>query len=426
MNDCVVITGSGAFCSLGRTTSEIWDAIVSGKSGVRPIQGFDVQGFDCKVAAQAECPDPADLGIHPRDVRIMDKHSLMLMKCTQDAFTHARLNTQSIAPEDIGFFAGMGMVDYNVESLLPAVLKSIDTVGKIDYDAFYSYGFKEIYPLWPLLMLNNISFCQVSINLQIKGENSVFSPAADSGAQAIAEGFKTSSDKKARVVLAGGVSEKVSPLSLARAHLTGILNVKDGASEATCRPFNANRQGTILGEGCGILAMELRSSADNRGVPYSAKIGGYGFAFETNDDGPGSTATAISRSMNDALDRAGMSPSEIDVVIANGDGMVTGDKNEIAAIHEVFSDTIHDVTVFSSKGALGHLLAGAPAIDTILGIHMVKNGTIPATLNSDPYHDTIQFNVFNRDLTNVRLKKIMINCQSHEGQSASFIIASTD
>ena len=195
----------------------------------------------------------------------------------------------------------MGMVDYDVESLLPAVLKSLDSEGSINYDAFYSDGYKEIYPLWPLSMLNNISFCQVAINLDIKGENSVFSPAADSGAQAMIEGFNTVLDKKARVVLAGGVSEKVSPLSLARSHISGAVNIEDDANEAACRPFSSNRKGTILGEGCGIVAMELRSSADDRGVPYSSKITGYGFAFEGNDDASGPSSHAISRSMKTPL-----------------------------------------------------------------------------------------------------------------------------
>ena len=426
MDDCVVITGAGAVCSIGNSVAKIWDNLLNGKSGIRSIESFDAEGFDCKVAAQADCLDPAEMGIHPRDARIMDKHSLMLMKCTQDAFNQANLDTQSITPEDIGFFAGMGMVDYDIDSLLPAVLKSIDSAGKIDYDAFYSDGYKEVYPLWPLSMLNNISFCQVSINLDIKGENSVFSPAADSGAQAVVEGFNTVLDKKARVVLAGGVSEKVSPLSLARAHLSGVVTIEDDANEAACRPFSSNRRGTVLGEGCGIVAMELRSSADDRGVPYSSKITGYGFAFEGSDDSSGPSSHAISRSMQNAIDRAQISPSEIDVVIANGDGTVKGDKNEIEAIHQVFSNAVHDVKVFSSKGALGHLLAGAPAIDIILASTMLQSGTIPATLNSHPQDKDIRFNLLSENLSHTNPKRIMVNCQSLEGQAVSLIIESVD
>ncbi len=411
---------------MGNSVAEIWDDLLNGKSGIHPIESFDAQGFDCTVAAQANCLVPAEMGIHPRDSRIMDKHSLMLMKCTQDAYNQANLDTQSIRSEEIGFFAGMGMVDYDVESLLPAILKSIDSTGNIDYDAFYSHGYEEIYPLWPLAMLNNISFCQVAINLDLKGENSVFSPVADSGAQAMIEGFNTILDKKARVVLAGGVSEKVSPLSLARAHISGIVNIADDANEALCRPFSSNRKGTILGEGCGMVAMELRSSADDRGMPYSSKITGYGFAFEGNDDASGPSPHAISRSMENAIDRAGLQPSDIAVVIAHGDGTHHGDKSEIKAINQVFSNCVHDVKVFSSKGALGHLLAGAPAIDIILASTILQSGIIPATLNTNPRDKDILFDLLSENLSHKHPKRIMVNCQSLEGQSISLIIESVD
>ncbi len=403
MSDCVVITGAGAVCSLGHTASEIWDSILAGKSGIRAIEGFDAQGFDCRAAAQVDGLDPSEMGIHPRDARIMDKHSYMLMKCAQDAFTQSGLDKSSIPKEDIGFFAGMGMVDYEAQSLLPAVLVSRGAEGDIDYDAFYSNGYKEIYPLWPLSMLNNISFCQVCISLDIKGENSVFSPAADSGAQAIVEGLNAVLSKKTRVVLAGGVSEKVSPFSLARVYLNDSSN-------------NANRKEAVLGEGCGVLAMELRSSADERGVPYSTKITGYGFAFEAKDEIPGPTAGAISRSMKDALDRAEVDPSGIDLVIADDGRACHGGEREAEAIRNIFNNS---VKTFSSRGALGDLLAGAPAVDVILGINMIENGIIPTTLNSSPPQK-------NATPEHTYPKRILVNCQSREGQSVSLIIESVN
>ncbi len=422
MNDCVVITGAGAVCSLGHTASEIWDSILTGKSGICSIEGFDARGFDCQVAAQVDDLNPSEMGIHSRDARIMDKHSYMLMKCAQDAFIQSSLDKSSIPKEDIGFFAGMGMVDYEVQSLLPAVLESMRPEGNIDYDAFYSNGYKEIYPLWPLSMLNNISFCQVCINLDIKGENSVFSPAADSGAQAIVEGLNAVLNKKTRVVLAGGVSEKVSPSSLARAYLNDSSNVED-TKETAGRSFNENRKEAILGEGCGILAMELRSSADERGIPYSTKATGYGFAFEIKDGTSGPTVNAISRSMKDALGRAKINPSSIDLVIANDDRACNGDKREAEAIHKVFDG---HVKTFSSKGALGNLLAGAPAVDIILGINMIESGTIPVTLNSSPPGKNVMPDIISKDLLHAHPKRILVNCQSHEGQSASLIIESVN
>ena len=445
MDDRVVVTGTGLVSSLGLSASETWDAVLSGKHGIKQIEDFDVQGFDCQVAALVPGLNPSVLDIHPRDARIMDKHSYMLMKCARDAFKQAGLDTALISSEDIGLFAGIGMVDYNIGDLIPAVKKSIDSQGHLDYDAFFSHGYQEIYPLWPLSMLNNISFCQVAIRLNIRGENTVFSPHADSGIQAITEAVNALIDKKAQAVIAGGVSEKVSPLSMARAGLHGILNtnshfppfvtgrasgsplLKKGdeggfSDDMLCRPFSSDRKGTVLGEGCGMLALELQSSAEKRRIPYTAMITGYGHAFEREDDSFNPTSKAIISSMNTAMEHAGIRPSDIDVIIAHADGTFSGDRNEIEAINLTFADCLHKTLVFSSKGALGHSHAGAPVIDIILGIHMLKHGIIPPTLHSLPLDKEVKFHLVNGKPLKTNLKRILINAGSYEGQCASLII----
>jgi 3-oxoacyl-[acyl-carrier-protein] synthase II len=422
MNDRVVITGAGLVSSLGLSASETWESMLLGKQGIRQIDDFDASGFDCSAAAQVRGLEPSSLGIHPRDIRIMDKHSYMLMKCAHDALRASGLESTNTSGEDVGFFAGMSMVDHAVDDLVPAVMKSTDFHGIFDYDMFFEKGYREIYPLWPLSMLNNITFCQVAIRLGIRGDNSVFSPHADSGAMAIAEAARTVADKKATVVLAGGVSEKVSPLSLARAHLFGILNTGDERTEMVCRPFSSCRKGTVLGEGCGIIALELRSSADARGAPYKTILTGFGSAFEVTEGSRCPSTNTLARAMQGAINRAGIKPSDINVIIANGEGSCHGDKNEIDAIHQVFSGSLEKLNVFSSKGALGHLLAGAPAVDLILGMHMLEHGVIPPTLHSEPSEKGIKFNLVKSGPFRASPERIMINCQSYEGQCASLII----
>jgi 3-oxoacyl-[acyl-carrier-protein] synthase II len=415
MDDRVVITGTGMVTSLGLSASETWNALLAGESGIKPIEDFDASGFGCRAAYQVNCLNPSDLGIHPRDARIMDKHSFMLMKCSHDAFRGSGIDRASIEGEDIGFFAGMGMIDYNRDDLLPALLKSRAPDGNLDYDRFFSGGYQEMHPLWPLSMLNNISFSQVAISLDIRGENAVFAPHADSGAAAAAEAVRALLERKAKIALAGGVSEKVSPSSLARAGLAGILSTTGNNSDTSCRPFSSDRNGTILGEGCGILALELLSSAHARGASYKAMITGYGFAFD-----------AVSVAMQSAIENAGLAPSDIDAIIANGDGTYLGDKNEAEAINQIFSDCMEKIFVYSSKGALGNVFAGAPAVDIILGVHMLEHGIIPATLNSLPLDENIKFNLIHDKPLRASPKRIMVNSQSYEGQCASLIIEAVD
>jgi 3-oxoacyl-[acyl-carrier-protein] synthase II len=420
--DRVVITGTGMVCALGKTPEEGWDALLSGKTGIRPIEGFDAGGFACTSAAQIRDLNVAELGVHPRDARIMDTHSYLLMKSTRDAFQQAGLDRTSIPREEIGFFAGMGMVDYEAEDLLPAVVKSLDGRGHLDYSAFYSQAYMEIYPLWPLKMLNNIGFCQVATQLDIQGENTVFSPHGDSGAMAVTEGMKSVRSQRAQVVLCGGVGEKVNPSSLARAHLSGILNTEDPQEGFLCRPFAMDRKGSVLGEGSAVVALELESSARNRGVPMVASVTGYGCSCEISNRHSGPTARALSLAMRKGLDRAGLKSSEIDLIIAHGDGTVSADGNEIEAIHDVFSDCLNTIHVFSSKAAVGHLLAGAPLIDLILGVRMLTDGIVPAMPHTSPPDPSIRFHVVQGTSLRRNVRRILINCQSYEGQAASLVL----
>ncbi len=425
MQNKVVITGTGLVSSLGLTVSETWESILAGRQGIQPIDNFTADGFKCAAAAQVKGLNDSELGIHPRDSRIMDKHAYMLMKSSRDAFIQSKLDSSPVPSEDTGFFAGMGMVDYNIEDLLPAVIGSLNSTGALDYDRFYSQAYQEIHPLWPLSMLNNISFCQVAIDLGLKGENTVFSPHSDSGMHAIIEGYNTILDKRAKAVLAGGVSEKVSPLSIARAAEFGILNTSEKSTN-WCRPFTNDRKGTVLGEGCGVLAMELYTNAIERQIPVLALISGYGISFEKMQGANCPTAAAISSAMNNALAHADVKPSDIDLIIAHGDGTINGDRNEIDAIHNTFHKFTKDMAVFSSKSALGHMLAGSSPVDIILGIQMINHGIIPATYGLEKPDDDILFQIVSGMPEKKGLKRILINSQSYEGQCASLVLESAD
>jgi len=425
MNNRVVITGTGLVSSLALSVAETWESMLAGKQGIQPIDTFITDGIASPFAAQVRGLSDSGLGIHPRDSRIMDKHAYMLMKSSRDAFIQSKLDAAPVAAGDTGYFAGMGMVDYNIEDLLPAVIASLNSNGTLDYDRFYSQGYQEVHPLWPLSMLNNISFCQAAIDLGIKGENAVFSPHADSGMHAIIEGYNTLVDKRAKAVLAGGVSEKVSPLSIARAEGYGILNTS-GERTNQCIPFAHDRKGTVLGEGSGMLVMELNSNAVERQVPVQAFVSGYGTSFGKTLEANCPAVAAISDAMNKALAAAEIRPSEIDIIIAHGDGTVNGDRNEIDAIQNIFHKHCKDVTLFSSKGALGHMLAGASPVDVILGIQMLNHGIIPAMYDLDIADKDILLQIVTGTPVKIMPKRILINSLSYEGQCASLILEATD
>jgi len=412
-NDRVVITGTGLVCSLGTTIQEVWNAVISGRSGVRQIEGFNAQGFQCSVAAQVQGLDSESLGFEPRDSRIMDVHSLMLMKSVRDALSHAAIDNSAVPREKLALFAGMGMVDYRIDDLLPAVVKS-GSAGKLfDYRSFYGEGYKEIHPLWPLSMLNNISFCQVAIALDIQGENTVFSPDADSGSCAVAEAMWSLQEGSAVAALAAGVSETISPFSLARAQLSGMLPSGAAPGDGNVRPFYNEQNGTVLGEGCGVLVMELHSAAEKRGVPPLAVLSGCGRSFGKEDGAGAPTVRAISAAMEKAISSAEIGPCDIDLIIAHADGMAAGDMNEIKALQQVFGDCGRDLPVLCSKAVLGQTRAAAPVIDLVLAVSMLREGTIPVILRADRS---------NSGVMDMPVRRILVNARSCEGQAVSLVL----
>ncbi|MGH7845809.1 MAG: beta-ketoacyl-[acyl-carrier-protein] synthase family protein [Candidatus Binatia bacterium] len=416
----VVITGAGMITALGHSAAQTWEGLISGKGGIRAIEGFDARGFGCKVAAQVRGLSPEKLALQPKWTRITDLHTYMLLKCSEDAFNQARLGSSSIAREDIAFFVGMGVVDYKLEDLVPAVLASRKSPESIDMGRFFAHGYQQIYPLFTLAMLNNISFCLTGIHLGICGENAVFSPHADAGAHALTEALHALTEERAKAALAGGVSEKVSAMSLTRAHLTEALNIKAAGEEAPCRPFSSDRAGTVLGEGCAVLGLELRARANERNVPYTTAITGYGHAFGSEESACSPTVDAIEEAMNKALDVSRLGPSGIDVVIAHGDGTQVGDQNEIAAIQRVFKASLERITVYSSKAALGYLLAAAPAVDALIGRSVLEHQIIPPVLPQ--VVDGLPFYVVGGTPVRRSCRRAMVNCRSSQGQSASLIL----
>jgi 3-oxoacyl-[acyl-carrier-protein] synthase II len=424
--DPVVITGGGLVSAIGLSAMETWKALLEGACGIRPIEGFDATGFPCPPLRAAQTRiDPEQDDLYPRWPRLTGLHTHLLSRATREAIAQARLDRASLPGDAIGFFVGMGMVDYRVDDLLPSVQSSLASLGgegALDLERFYSGAYREIHPLWPLSMLNNISFCLVASQWDIRGENTVFSPHADSGAQALIEGVRTLHERKARVVLAGGVGEPVSPLSLARALLLGMLAPAAEDELAPCRPFSTERGGTVLGEGCGMAALELRSHADARGASYPAMISGYGFAFETERGGEGPTASAIARAMRETLRCADLAPEAIDVVIAHGDGTVRGDRNEMDAIRQMFAACLNRIRVYGSKGALGHLLAAAPAVDLLIGAEMIREGIIPPALPLADEAGDLGLPHIRREPTRARIDKVLVNCRNQEGQCVSLLL----
>jgi len=422
MENKVVITGIGLVSSLGNDLDTTWKNMLEGKSGIRRIDEFDTEGFTCSYGASVHGLDPDELKVPIRDRRIMGRHAYVLLKSSRDAFQNSSIDLEVTPPERVGYFAAMGMVDYHIDDLTAAVIHATDDDGKLNYEKFFSGSYEEINPLWPLSMLNNIHFCQVAIDLDLKGESIVFCPHSPAAVNAVIEASHSIIERKTDLALAGGVSENISPMSLTRASLSHVLNNGGDA----CHPFAVDAKGTILGEGAGIMVLELLASARKRNLPALAWIKGYGASFGRSAQADCPSEKAISLSINNALTMSGLTPDEIDLIIAHGDGTPGGDSNELNAICRIFNHCFDDLHIFSSKAALGHSLSGAPAIDMVLGTYILKHSIIPAVNNRYEVDKRIEKNLVREKPIRKNIKNILINSQSDEGQCASIIIGAVE
>jgi 3-oxoacyl-(acyl-carrier-protein) synthase len=337
----VAITGLGAVCSLGNSVREIVEAFLSAKSAA-----VEIAEFSC-LAARVQNLPAIKTDVPPQLARTMGKHLSLLMASVGEALGAALIDQARFDPGDMGFFAGMGMVDYHVEELLPAVLRSLKGNGEIDYDRFFLQGYREIYPLWPLGMLNNVAFCQASIHFGLRGENSVFCPHGDAGVRAVYEAACALGEGRAKIALAGGVSEEISLPSLARARLKGVIGPHAPAA--------------FLGEAGAMMVLEPFADALGRGASILGRILGFGFCSEKSQDGSFASKQAISRAIRAALADAGLAPAGIDLVVLS-----SFKENELEAVREVFASKADGPFILAAPYAVGDTLAAGPVLSAAL------------------------------------------------------------
>jgi len=412
LSESTLITGYAAITALGATAGETFDALCEGKSAIAPVTDFDASGFACSSAATIEGLDATGLGLAPRDARTMDFHSFGLMKTSRAAHAVARLDDPHIPREQVAFFAGMGMVDWRVDDILQATLRSLDADRSLDYNKFYDRGYQQIYPLWPLCTLNNMAQAQTAIDLDLRGDNGTFSPHGESGAQAVREAERAISEGASLAGLAAGVSEKVCPQSFARHQLLGYLS-----PSGKLQPFGVDRDGSVLGEAAAALVFEKAESARARDLSPLGIVAGQAMNYGRCDRLE-ALAKGITLAMRRAIELADLEPADMGVIYANGGGGSAQDAAEARAIADVFGD---GTPVTATKGALGNTLAAAGLVDAVLALIGFERGIVPPCASGTP-GDDLGIHLVTEPGLELRRKTALVNVQGLSGQCASLAL----
>lgn len=364
----VVITGLGTLAPNGNTTKSYWDALCNGQTGVGPITKFDASDFRVRFAAEVKAFDPSRYGMDRRSARRMDLFTQYAIAASVQAVESAGLDLDAEQAERVGVVFGSG-------------IGGIRTFED-QHDAYRNGGPRRISPLFVPMMIPDMSAGQVSIHLGAKGPNYTMVTACASAAHAIGNAAREIWDDEADVMITGGAEAAITPMAVGGFASARTLSTRNDAPERASRPFDADRDGFVIGEGAGGLVLEELGRAKQRGATIYAEVVGAGYtgdAHHITDMAPGGEGGA--RAIRRALHQARVDLEEVSYINAHGTSTPVGDPGETAAIKAVFGDHAKKLAVSSTKSMTGHLLGASGAIETIAATLAIYHEVAPPTIN---------------------------------------------
>ena len=369
MNRRVVITGTGLVTPVGLDVQESWAALLGGRSGAGPITQFDASGHAVRFACEVKDFDPGQY-VERKEVKRTDRFSQFAIATAVQAMREAGLDDtfQSLDSERFGVIVGSG-------------IGGIHTFEE-QHARLLEKGPGRVSPFFVPMFISDIAAGLVSIRYNAKGPNYCTVSACASGAHAVGNAFRSIKHGEADVMLAGGTEASITGLTVAGFANMTALSTRNDSPETASRPFDATRDGFVLGEGAGMVVMEELEHARARGATIIAEIVGYGQTADAyHITAPAEGGEGAVRAMRAALREAGAGPEAVGYVNAHGTSTPANDKNESAAIRTVLGDRARDVIVGSTKSMTGHTLGAAGGVEAVISALVCRHGKIPPTIN---------------------------------------------
>ncbi|PKO23476.1 MAG: beta-ketoacyl-[acyl-carrier-protein] synthase II [Chloroflexi bacterium HGW-Chloroflexi-1] len=364
----VVVTGIGAVTPIGHDVPSSWAALLAGRSGVGPITQFDTTNFKVHIAAEVRDFDPTRF-VDKREARRMDRFLHFAAAAAQEALADAQLDMARQDPRRVGVVVGSGIG--GVHTLLE------------QQEILVERGPHRVSPFTiPGLMLNGAS-AHISIMLGARGPNLALATACSTGTHALGEAAAIIRRGSADVVIAGGSEAAIVPLAIAGFENMGALSTRNDAPTRASRPFDADRDGFVMGEGAGIVVLERLDRALARGAHIYAALVGYGATADAyHIAAPAEDGVGAAECMQMALADADLPPTTaVDYINAHGTSTPLNDAGETRAIKAVFGEHAYRLAVSSSKSMTGHLMGAAGAIEAIFCLLAIRDQVLPPTIN---------------------------------------------
>ena len=365
----IVITGIGAVAPNGNNVDEYWSNLTLGVSGIGPITYFDSSNHRVKIAGELNNFSPESI-LDPKEIRKLDPFSVYALVATHEAMSMAGLDSESCNPDRIGVTIGTGVGGIQT---LEEQKRVIDQKGA-----------RRVSPQFVPKMIANIAGGHLSMHWNLKGPNQTITSACASATDAIGMAMRLIISGDADAMITGGTEASVTALTIAGFANMRALSQNNDNPERASRPFDKDRDGFVLGEGSGMLVIETESHAKKRGATILAELAGYGStddAFHITQPSEGGIGAL--KAMQKAINDANLNLDDIDYINAHGTSTPFNDKNESAAISQLFQDHSNRIKVSSTKSMTGHLLGAAGGIEAVASVKTIMEQTLPPTINYD-------------------------------------------
>jgi 3-oxoacyl-[acyl-carrier-protein] synthase II len=364
----VVITGMGAITPLGSTLSAYWQGLLSGQNGIGPITCFDASRHACRIAGEVKDFDPLTY-LDRKEVKRTDRFAQFAIAASKQALKDANLTITDLNAEQIGVMIGTGVGGLRVM--------------EEQQEIYLTKGPDRCSPFMVPMMIANMAAGLTAIHTGAKGPNSCAVTACAAGSNAIGDAFRLVQGGYAQAMICGGTEAAITPLSLAGfASARALCTSRNDDPTHASRPFDKERNGFVMGEGCGTLILESLDHALSRGARIYAEMVGYGMtcdAYHMTSPVPGGAGAA--RSMQLAMKDAGITPAQVSYINAHGTSTPVNDPTETAAIKTALGEPAYRTAISSTKSMTGHLLGGSGGIEAVATAMAVAHDHVPPTIN---------------------------------------------
>ena len=363
----VVVTGIGLVSPVGIGTNETWQALCEGRGGIGPITLFDPTGFSCRIAGEVKNFDPLNY-VTPKDIKKMGRFIFFALAATECAVQQAELKVTPDDADRVGVYIGSGIGGFDVIER--------------EHRALLEGGPRRISPFFIPASIVNLASGHVSIRLGAKGPNSATATACTTGAHAVGDSFRIIARGDADAMICGGAEAAITPMGVGGFAAMRALSTRNDDPEHASRPWDADRDGFVVGEGAGILILEEIGRAVARNAPIIAEVVGYGMSGDAfHMTSPPDSGDGACRVMRNAIKDAGISPNDIAYVNAHGTSTPVGDRIESKAIRQAFGAHADKLAVSSTKSMTGHLLGGAGGLEAGIIALALRDQIAPPTIN---------------------------------------------